>query len=200
MTRAVIVALAAASVLVALLFWARQRAPEPSPQAERTRARPAPSAVTDAPAPAASARDASQPLGAPGAAQDDTNPTQGEPGAAPAASAGAATPSAPPMSFIRRDYESEPRDADAVVVERRIREIYAATPDAEGVLREVRCTRSVCRLDARWSPELNAGYNAALVEMIGELSREVSFEPGGAPEGQVMPMALYIRRPAPAQP
>jgi hypothetical protein len=103
------------------------------------------------------------------------------------------------MSFIRRDYESGPRDAGAIAVERRVREIFAATPGAESVLRDVRCTLGVCRLDARWSPQLNDGYNAALLGVIAELSKEVSFEPGGAPDGTIVPMAIFVRRQGPVR-
>lgn len=105
-----------------------------------------------------------------------------------------------PISSIRAAYESEPRDADAAAVEARIREIFAAQPDGAGVLREVHCTATVCKIDARWSRDMNKPYNAALLVVIKELSKEMSFEPGGAPEGLIMPMSIYVRRPGHAAP
>jgi hypothetical protein len=106
------------------------------------------------------------------------------------------TPTARPQAAIRLAYEREARDAGAAAVEARIRSIYGAEPDALGVLRDVRCTQSVCKIEARWSAQLNHGYNAALLRVIAELSKEIALEPGGPPDGAATPIAIYVRRPA----
>ena len=118
----------------------------------------------------------------------------------PADSVAARPAGARPVSSIRKAYENEPRDADAAAAEARIRQIFAAQPDGSGVLREVHCTATVCKIDARWSREMNKPYNAALLVVIKEFSKEISFEPGGAPEGLIMPMTIYVRRPGHAAP
>jgi hypothetical protein len=118
----------------------------------------------------------------------------------PQSAAPAAQPGVRPTSSIRLAYENEPRDAGAAAAEARIREIYATQTDAEGLLREVHCTATVCKIDARWSRELNKPYNAALLVVIKEFSKEISLEPGGAPEGLIMPMTIYVRRPGHAAP
>jgi hypothetical protein len=120
------------------------------------------------------------------------------PAPAPARPAQAQSPAAAlqlPVSTIRADFEHEPRDAAAPAAEARIRALFAAEPGADGVLRGVTCSRTVCKIDARWSQAQTDAYNAALVHVVKEFSREMSFEPGGAPEGVVMPMAIYVRRP-----
>jgi hypothetical protein len=125
------------------------------------------------------------------------------PAAAATTSQSSNAPSAPGtrrLSTIRMAYEREPRDAGAAAAEARIREIFAAEPNADGVLREVHCTATVCKIDARWSRAMNKPYNAALLVVIKEFSKEMSFEPGGAPEGLIMPMTIYVRRPGHAAP
>jgi hypothetical protein len=118
---------------------------------------------------------------------------------APAAPAAATESSPPPvaerpLSSIRMDYEREPRDAGAVAAEQQIRGIYADDPEASGILREVRCSASVCKVDARWSRHWNKPYNAALLKVIAAFGREISFETGGPPDGVSVPMAIYVRR------
>lgn len=111
------------------------------------------------------------------------------------ARAAAATSAARPQAAIRLAYEAQARDAGAPAVEAHIRSIYDAEPNAQAVLRDVRCTQSVCKIDARWSAQLNRGYNAALLRVIAELSKEISLEPGGPPDGAATPIAIYVRRP-----
>ena len=92
------------------------------------------------------------------------------------------------------DYEREPRDADAAAAEQQIRSIYAGEPEADGILREVRCSETVCKLDARWSRQWNKPYNAALLKVIAAFGTEISFETGGPADGLDVPMAIYVRR------
>lgn len=170
-----------AAVAIALaLLWLGLRARDVRPNASTSAREPGVSAKPAAPEPIANAPE--QPA-----------PPQGA--AAPADSVAARPAGTRPLSSIRMAYESEARDADAAAVEARIREIFAAQPGGAGVLREVRCSATVCKIDARWSREVNKPYNAALLVVIKELSKEMSFEPGGAPEGMIMPMTIYVRRP-----
>lgn len=171
-----------AAIAMALLwFGLRARAPKPASRAEKSE----PGALTG------SGATAEHSLAAAGqAASPPSGAAPGSPAAAPAG-----TPGKRPLSKIRIDYESEPRDAGAAAAEARIRAIFAAAPGAEGSLQQVSCTVSVCKIDARWSRELNRGYNAALVEVVKQFSKEMSFESGGPPEGMVMPMTIYVRRP-----
>ena len=65
------------------------------------------------------------------------------------------------------------------------------------ILRDVRCTRSVCKADLRWSPELNEPYNNALNNALKELSRDIDLDADvtlGGPEMPI-PMVLFIARP-----
>jgi hypothetical protein len=163
--------------LALALLWLGLRSRDAQPSTAQRVASAKPQPVPPAPAP----------VGSPPAAPATP--------AAPAASPATPAPGARARSKIRTDYESEPRDAGGAAAEARIREIFAAQPGAEGVLHEVQCTATVCKIDARWSRDLNRPYNAALLGVIKEFSKEMSFEPGGAPEGSIMPMAIYVRRP-----
>ena len=152
--------------------------------------------------PAASERAAQSPAATPAAApavignvahaQADAPATQLE---GVTAQPAAASASAKPKPAIRIAFESEPRDATAPEFESKIRALYAEEPDAAGVLRDVSCTQSVCKIDVRWSAQLNRGYNAALLKVIGALSKEVALEPAGPPDGNATPIAIYVRRP-----
>lgn len=97
-----------------------------------------------------------------------------------------------PLATLRLDYEREPRDAGAAAAEQQIRAIYAPR---DGILREVRCSESVCKLEARWSRSFHAAYNAALLELITAFSKELSIEPAGPPDGALLPVTIYVRRP-----
>lgn len=112
----------------------------------------------------------------------------------PPASAVAAPPPAP---ALRAAFERESPDATAHRDEARLRAIYGAERDADTILRDVRCTRSVCKLDLRWSPELNQPYNNALLAAIKAFSRDIDLTPDvtlGGPEMPI-PMTLFIARP-----
>ncbi|HKU38499.1 MAG TPA: hypothetical protein VJR89_10140, partial [Polyangiales bacterium] len=116
-------------------------------------------------------------------------PTSASPGEPTSAAAGSSQ--AQPLATIRQDYEREQRDADAPAAEQRIRTIYGVD---SGILRDVRCSESVCKLEARWSRHWNEAYNAALLEIIAAFSRDLTLEPGGPPDGTSLPVTIYVRR------
>jgi hypothetical protein len=102
-----------------------------------------------------------------------------------------------PTPALRAAFAREAPDATAPSAEARLRAIYRAERDANIILRDVRCTRSVCKLELRWSPELNEPYNNALNGALQELSRDIDLTPDitlGGPEMPI-PMTLYIARP-----
>lgn len=98
---------------------------------------------------------------------------------------------------LRAAFEREAPDATAHEAEARIRAIYGAERDADTILRAVRCTRSVCKADLRWSPELNEPYNHALNATLKAFSVDIDLYPDvtlGGPEMPI-PMVLFIARP-----
>jgi hypothetical protein len=101
-------------------------------------------------------------------------------------------------STLRLHFENDPRDEGAAAAEDRIRAIFAAQPGIEGVVRNVTCTKRVCRIEARWSHATTRPYNAALVQLVEENTRELEITPDGAPDGPVVPVSVYIRRGSPA--
>jgi hypothetical protein len=123
-----------------------------------------------------------------------------EPEQAPAARAAAAADAAKDVTrtpALRAAFARESPDATAPAAEARIRAIYGAERDASIIFRDVRCTRSVCKAELRWSPELSEPYNKALVSALQEFSRDIDLTPDvtlGGPEMPI-PMTLYIARP-----
>jgi hypothetical protein len=106
-------------------------------------------------------------------------------------------PTSEPTPALRAAFERESPDATAHTAEARLRAIYGGERDADIILRDVRCTRSVCKLGLRWSPELNKPYNNALNSALKEFSRDIDLTPDitlGGPE-MPLPMTLYIARP-----
>lgn len=120
-----------------------------------------------------------------------------QPMAAPPAPAAPYSPDLQRTPALRAAFERESPDATAHEAEARLRAIYEAERDADTILRAVRCTRSVCKLDLRWSPELNKPYNDALVQAIKAFGRDIDLTPDvtlGGPEMPI-PMTLFIARP-----
>lgn len=116
---------------------------------------------------------------------------------APPAPAAPYSPDLQRTPALRAAFERESPDATAHQAEAQLRAIYEAARDADTILRAVRCTRSVCRVDLRWSPELNKPYNNALVQAIKAFSRDIDLTPDvtlGGTETPV-PMTLFIARP-----
>ena len=119
----------------------------------------------------------------------------------PALTQPAAVPSRPAQpvrtSALRAALEREVPDDTAQQAEERIRAIFAKEDEAGQVFRHALCTRSVCRIDLRWSPELSDAYNAGLIKVIEEFSREMSFEPEQPLDGARMPipMNVFVARP-----
>jgi len=186
MTSARVVVLTVAALVIGVSFWLWPSSPAlpPVPGADDAGG----TAPSSAPLAWPPAPPDSSDAGVPGAA------VQGQDVDASAArSPGVARPSTP-ISDLLRDFEREPRDAEAAATEQRIREIFAKQEDGNGVLRDVRCHETVCQIQARWSPATTGPYNAALIEVIDELSREISFEPDGEIDGVVVPMRILVRR------
>ncbi len=148
-----------------------------------------PPAATQAPAPPVTATTAPAPKPAPAA--------QKQPPAV--ASAVAASPVQPQQQGgeLQAAFEREVPDATAAQAEARIREIFKQQPEFDIVFRHVICTRSVCKIDLRWSPELSDPYNGGLIKVVEEFSRELALVPEGAvgPETPMpIPMIAYIAR------
>jgi hypothetical protein len=179
MNKRVIIGLVAVAAFVALA-WALSRPRATAPRAAAPAANDEP-AASEAPAQAA------QPSAGAG----------GSGGAAEASQPAAATaaPTERPKSKLRIAFDSEPRDATAPAAEAELRAIYDGEPAAKGVLRGVRCTQSVCKIEARWNKELNAGYNAALLKVIHSFGKDLSLEPDGPPDTTATPIAIYVHRP-----
>lgn len=111
----------------------------------------------------------------------------------PTAAAPQAAASALPQSNVRSAFEHEPRDAGAVAAEERLRELFA-DHSGQGVLRDVRCTHSVCKLEARWSPATHGAYDAALLRVAQGFSRDLTFESNGLLNSQALAMDIFVRR------
>jgi hypothetical protein len=111
-----------------------------------------------------------------------------------AARPSAAEPQERALPSVRIAFEHEPRDASAAAAEAQIRGLYAAVPGTDGIVRSVRCTQNVCKIEARWSSAWSKPYNAVIVKLVDAFSREVTFEPAGPPEGLNVPVDIYIRR------
>jgi hypothetical protein len=166
----------AVGLIVATVLWKH-----PQHDAPVTKASPAAGAL-ESPVPSAP----SEPAEAP-ARPDPVTLTA-------AARPDAAEPAARVLPSVRIDFEREPRDASAAAAEAQIRGLYAATPGAQGILRSVRCTQSVCKLEARWSATWSTPYNAAIVKLVEAFSRDLTFESAGPPEGLNVPVDIYVRR------
>jgi hypothetical protein len=131
-----------------------------------------------------------------------TRATPAAPAAKPAIAipqpiAAASSPaSTKPRSALQAAFEREVPDATAAQAEERIRAIFKEQPHFDVVFRHVICTRSVCRLDLRWSPELSDAYNGGLIKVVEEFSREITFEPDGVLDMAQMPipMNIYVAR------
>jgi hypothetical protein len=98
---------------------------------------------------------------------------------------------------LQAAFEREVPDATAAQAEARIREIFKREAEFDIVFRHVICTRSVCKIDLRWSPELSDPYNGGLIKVVEEFSRELALVPEGAvgPETPMpIPMVAYIAR------
>jgi hypothetical protein len=178
----------AAMAVVALFGWFLLRPgqsktrPRGAAAADRTNeppTRPEPSVVPDRPS--------SPPLPAAKSAIAIPQPT------APASSTAA---SAKPRSALQAAFEREVPDSTSARAEDRIRAIFKEQPSFDVVFRHVLCTRSVCRLDLRWSPELSDAYNGGLIKVVEEFSREITFEPDGQLDMAQMPipMNIYVAR------
>ena len=103
------------------------------------------------------------------------------------------------MRSVRFTYtpSAEIRDDEADALWALYSSSYEAERDADTIFRGVRCTRSVCKVDLRWSPELNVPYNDALVAALKAFSRDIDLAPDvtlGGPEMPI-PMTLFIARP-----
>jgi hypothetical protein len=79
----------------------------------------------------------------------------------------------------------------------RLRAMFADQDKANHIFRGAQCTRSVCRLELRWSPALAPGYEAGLLRVIEEFSKEITFEPDGELEEGVMPIPMHVYVPRP---
>lgn len=107
------------------------------------------------------------------------------------------SPSRPEVSALRAAFERQSPDATAPALEAQIREIYAGVDDGDEIFGAVRCVRSVCRLELRWSRALDASYDEAMLALLGSVSRIISIEPEhdpGSPREQ-FPISLFIARP-----
>jgi hypothetical protein len=181
MNKRVIIGLVAVAAFVALA-WALSRPRATAPRAAAPAANDEP-AASEAPAQAA------QPSAGAGGSGGAAEASQ------PAPAAATAAPTERPKSKLRIAFDSEPRDATAPAAEAELRAIYDGEPAAKGVLRGVRCTQSVCKIEARWNKELNAGYNAALLKVIHSFGKDLSLEPDGPPDTTATPIAIYVHRP-----
>lgn len=63
----------------------------------------------------------------------------------------------------------------------------------DAVFRHVLCTKSVCRIDLRWSPELSDAYNGGLIKVVEEFSRELAFVPDGELNQMFSPTRISSR-------
>jgi hypothetical protein len=146
--------------------------------------------ATAAPAPVALPAPAAQ-----GTAPAPT-PSFGPPPVTSAKLASAAEPP-PARGALEAAFEREVPDATAAQAEARVREIFKQQPDSDIVFRHVICTRSVCKIDLRWSPELSDSYNGGLIKVVEEFSRELALEPEDpvTPETPMpVPMVAFIAR------
>jgi hypothetical protein len=185
-TRTVLFWLGTAAALFAIvwLVW---------PRGETESAKPHESAPDEQPAARARPQ---EPLAMP---NTPPSPAAPRPEAAPTQPAAATVQPAEPVrvSALRAALEREAPDDTAQQAEERIRAIFAAEDASGAVFRHVLCTRSVCRIDLRWSPELHEPYNAGLIKVVNEFTTEISFEPDqkvGGPQMPV-PMNIYVARP-----
>jgi len=139
-----------------------------------------------------------EPLALPDRPAAASPPAAKPPIAIPQPTAAASSPAASlkPRSALQAAFEREVPDSTAAQAEERIRAIFKAQPHFDVVFRHVLCTRSVCRLDLRWSPELSDAYNGGLIKVVEEFSREITFEPDGELDMARMPlpMNIYVAR------
>jgi hypothetical protein len=184
LSRNVVVSSLVALAAVAVFGWLLLRSQEPK---EKPRA-----PVADVPANPVARVGPSAVLARP-AAPPAAKPAIAIPTPAAATSSPASTK---PRSALQAAFEREVPDATAAQAEERIRAIFKEQPHFDVVFRHVLCTRSVCRLDLRWSPELSDAYNGGLIKVVEEFSREITFEPDGVLDMAQMPlpMNIYVAR------
>jgi hypothetical protein len=117
--------------------------------------------------------------------------------ATPTTGASALPPPSPNAPALRTAFEREGRNETSASTEDTIRAIFTARDGGAAVFRGAICKRSVCRVDLDWSPSLAAAYDAALLELIGTRTRELSLEPEGRLSDikePPVPMTLFIAR------
>lgn len=100
-----------------------------------------------------------------------------------------------PVAELRRQYESEPRESSAHVLESTIRNAFNPPDGPPGLLGSVLCRRTVCKLEVRMSAERLGDYIAAITRVSADFEREVAAEPREpGPTAGVRTVDVYLKR------
>jgi len=100
-----------------------------------------------------------------------------------------------PFEELKARYASDARDAEAGATEERIRKLLKQPEIPEGMLREISCLKSVCKLDLRWTTNDSEAYMILMMSLVTTISQKLAAAPAGADEGQpVHPLEVYVSR------
>lgn len=100
-----------------------------------------------------------------------------------------------PFDELKAAYASDGRDPEAGATEARIRELLDQPDIPEGMLRQVSCVKSVCKLELRWSTGDQQAYMVLMMTLVSKISQKLAAAPVEDDEGQqTHPIEVYVSR------
>ena len=114
-----------------------------------------------------------------------------------------------PVDALKARFDAEPRESAARTIEKQIEAAFDSTDVPVGLLENVICHSTVCRVRARWRPDRAIGFMSAFTRLLmvlpgGSVPRtfdsNLGILPIGTGEGDEHPLEVYIARLPPEAP
>lgn len=103
-----------------------------------------------------------------------------------------------PVAEYTQQFQHEPRDSAAIVTERQIRSAFAPESGSAGVLRDVLCRQTICRIEIRMSKESLGSYVAGMGRISSTFDRAYAYSREGPVVDGMQTVAVYAKRLPPA--
>jgi hypothetical protein len=98
-----------------------------------------------------------------------------------------------PLAEYKQRYASESRAAESSATEQKFRSLFDVPNIPPGLLQDVSCRRSMCKLALAWRPERRLGFVVTLESSKNLYNKRVAVEPGTREDDGSYLTNLYIR-------
>jgi len=98
-----------------------------------------------------------------------------------------------PLAEYKQRYESESRGADSTANEKKYRKFLDVPNIPPGLVQDVSCRRSMCKLAMSWRPERRLGFVVTVESSKHMYNQRVAVEPGEREDDGSYLTNIFIR-------